>query len=390
MINGGAAATNSRNVTLALTATDVLTSVTQMRFSNTGTSFSAAEAFAPTKAWSLTSGAGTKTVYVQFKDALGNWSGSVSDTIVFDTTAPTISARTATNITSSSARITWTTNEAATSQVDYGLTTSYGSTTTLDLALVTSHSVVLTGLAPGTIYNFRVRSRDAAGNESVSANSTFTTVAGSDTIAPSVSMSAPAAGSPVGGTVNVSAAASDNVGVAGVQFLLDGNVLGAEDYDFALQRVVGYDDGFERPPYAGRARTRCRDQHHDVGCDQCHGRQPGTHRHGGHQRRGGLDEQHLGHSVTVGERCGDVGDADAVLQYRERVFGGRGLCGDEDVDADERRRQQDGLCPVHGCGRQLVRTRHRHHRARYHGAEHIRCQYDQSHQHVSQYLVDDR
>src|SRR5207344_3214875 len=68
VINGGAAATNSRNVTLTLSATDALSSVTQMRFSNTGTSFSAAETYAPTKAWTLTTGAGTKTVYVQFKD----------------------------------------------------------------------------------------------------------------------------------------------------------------------------------------------------------------------------------------------------------------------------------------------------------------------------------
>ncbi len=96
-----------------------------MRFSNTGTSFSAAEAYASTKTWTLSSGAGTKTVYVQFKDAAGNWSTSVTDTIVLDTTAPTISGRTATNITGSSAQITWTTNEAATSQVEYGLTTSY-------------------------------------------------------------------------------------------------------------------------------------------------------------------------------------------------------------------------------------------------------------------------
>ena len=53
VINGGAAATNSRNVTLTLSATDALSGVTQMRFSNTGTSFSAAEAYAPTKAWTL-------------------------------------------------------------------------------------------------------------------------------------------------------------------------------------------------------------------------------------------------------------------------------------------------------------------------------------------------
>src|SRR5262245_28655495 len=98
-INGGAAATNKTGVTLSLTATDAVTSVTQMRFSNNGTSFSAAEAFAPTKAWTLTTGAGTKTVYVQFRDAAGNWSTAATDTIVLDTTAPTISARSATNIT---------------------------------------------------------------------------------------------------------------------------------------------------------------------------------------------------------------------------------------------------------------------------------------------------
>ena len=42
-------------------------------------------------------------------------------------------------------------------------------------------------------------------------------------------MTAPAAGATVSGTVTVSASASDNVGVAGVQFLLDGASLGAED-----------------------------------------------------------------------------------------------------------------------------------------------------------------
>ena len=49
-----------------------------------------------------------------------------------------------------------------------------------------------------------------------------------DTTAPSVSLTAPSAGS-VSGAITVSATASDNVGVAGVQFLLDGVNLGAED-----------------------------------------------------------------------------------------------------------------------------------------------------------------
>jgi hypothetical protein len=42
-------------------------------------------------------------------------------------------------------------------------------------------------------------------------------------------MSAPANGATVSGTITVSATASDNVGVVGVQFLLDGANLGAED-----------------------------------------------------------------------------------------------------------------------------------------------------------------
>ena len=203
-----------------------------MRFSNTGTgAFSTAEPFATTKAWTLSNGAGTKTVFVQFMDSAGNWStAAISDTIVLDTTAPTISGRTASNITGSSATITWTTNEAATSRVEYGLTTSYGSSTALDPTLVTAHSVTITGLAPSTTYNWRVRSMDAAGNETVSANSTFATAAVSDTTVPTVTWSGPPANSILLGTVTLTATASDNVAVGGVQFLLDGNtLLGTED-----------------------------------------------------------------------------------------------------------------------------------------------------------------
>src|SRR6266699_5893700 len=50
-----------------------------------------------------------------------------------------------------------------------------------------------------------------------------------DSTPPTVSITAPANGATVSGTISVSADASDNVGVAGVQFLLDGAALGAED-----------------------------------------------------------------------------------------------------------------------------------------------------------------
>jgi hypothetical protein len=50
----------------------------------------------------------------------------------------------------------------------------------------------------------------------------------SDTTPPTVSIAAPTAGATVAGTVTVTATATDNVGVVGVQFQLDGASLGAE------------------------------------------------------------------------------------------------------------------------------------------------------------------
>src|SRR5439155_7944541 len=50
-----------------------------------------------------------------------------------------------------------------------------------------------------------------------------------DTVPPTVSITAPAGGTTLFGAATVSSAASDNVGVAGVQFKLDGANLGAED-----------------------------------------------------------------------------------------------------------------------------------------------------------------
>jgi hypothetical protein len=92
-----------------------------------------------------------------------------------DTTPPVISEITSSVISDNSAIISWTTNEPSSSQVEYGKTTSYGSTTALDEALVISHSVSLTGLNNYTSYHFKVKSKDATGNEVISENYTFYT-----------------------------------------------------------------------------------------------------------------------------------------------------------------------------------------------------------------------
>ena len=98
-------------------------------------------------------------------------------TVTADLTAPVISAVAAGNLSASGALITWTTNESATSQVDYGTTIAYGSSTTLDATLLTSHGPALSGLSPSTVYHFRVRSSDGAGNGATSGDGTFTTSA---------------------------------------------------------------------------------------------------------------------------------------------------------------------------------------------------------------------
>jgi uncharacterized lipoprotein YddW (UPF0748 family) len=91
-----------------------------------------------------------------------------------DGTPPTISNVSSGNVTDSSARITWSTNEAASSVVEFGPTVSYGFTAS-DSSLVISHVMDLSGLTPSTPYHFRVKSSDAGGNQAVSGDYTFTT-----------------------------------------------------------------------------------------------------------------------------------------------------------------------------------------------------------------------
>jgi hypothetical protein len=112
-------------------------------------------------------------------DEFGNT--ATSDDLAFqtpvppDTVSPTISGTQATDITTTSATIVWTTNEPASSQVEYGVTSGYGSSTTLTPALVTAHSQAMSGLQPSTLYYLRVTSRDAAGNVATSTGFSFRT-----------------------------------------------------------------------------------------------------------------------------------------------------------------------------------------------------------------------
>jgi Domain of unknown function (DUF4082)/Bacterial Ig-like domain/Bacterial Ig domain/Purple acid Phosphatase, N-terminal domain len=87
-----------------------------------------------------------------------------------DTTPPSISAVAATANVNGTATVTWTTNEASDSRVDYGTDPANLGQSASSPSSVTSHGVQLTDLTPGATYHFRVRSADAAGNASTSPN----------------------------------------------------------------------------------------------------------------------------------------------------------------------------------------------------------------------------
>ena len=92
-----------------------------------------------------------------------------------------------------------------------------------------SHAATIAGLANGGSYAFYIRCADGTNNATMNDYVVEFAVAMPDAIPPTVTLSAPANGAAVSGTVTVSATASDNVGVVGVQFLLNGTPLGAED-----------------------------------------------------------------------------------------------------------------------------------------------------------------
>ena len=89
---------------------------------------------------------------------------------------PEISEVKASAITDRGATISWSLNEVATGQVEYGETRTYGLFSKKEPSLqYTAHTQLLSGLSAGTLYHYRVHSTNGAGGESISGDYTFTT-----------------------------------------------------------------------------------------------------------------------------------------------------------------------------------------------------------------------
>ncbi len=160
--------------------------------------------------------------------ALSGCAGVVSQTST-GTSDPTgnlsISNIQASGATNSSVQLSWATSEPATSAVDYGTTSAYGATTPVSSTMATAHQMSLSGLAQGTTYHFRVRSTSGS-DSAASSDQTFAT--SGNNAPPSVQVTSPAAGATLSGKVNLTAVASDNGSVKGVQFRIDGNNVGPD------------------------------------------------------------------------------------------------------------------------------------------------------------------
>ena len=158
-------------------------------------------------------------------DALGNLGVSGDMTLLIpDTQAPT-TPPSFTATTASATRI----NLAWGASTDNGTVAGYRLyRNSVLITTRTTRSYADSVLQPSTLYSYAVEAYDTAGNTSGQATVSATTLA--DTTLPTVSLSAPRSGSTVSGAgVTISATASDNVAVAGVQFAVDGVPVGAED-----------------------------------------------------------------------------------------------------------------------------------------------------------------
>ncbi len=76
-------------VSLTLSAYSRNSSVDKMQLRNDDASWGTWESFASYKSWTLSTGQGTKTVYVRYQDHAGNLSEVYSDTVILDSVAPT-------------------------------------------------------------------------------------------------------------------------------------------------------------------------------------------------------------------------------------------------------------------------------------------------------------
>jgi hypothetical protein len=227
-------------------ASDVLSSISSVAVSIyngalywSGATFNSASqiwlAATGTTTWEYTftpSSDGDYTLYSRATDGANNTLVSSATNFTYDATLPIFSTSEGNTPGSDSATITWTTDEAASSQIEYGINNSYGNTTseTDTSPRVTNHSVVLSNLQSCVTYHYRAISKDTAGNTLTGNDRTFTTTGctGSSTIEEEVADTVTKAS---GGEVDLQESGSSKI-----KLTIPAN-FSSSDADFQIKRL---------------------------------------------------------------------------------------------------------------------------------------------------------
>jgi hypothetical protein len=233
----GTTYTTAQTVTITASASDNV-GVTKVEFYDGGV-LKATDAASPyTYAWPISSSNnGTHSWTSKAYDAAGNVSTSsaVSLTVniaAADTTPPTVSISSPASGSTYTLAQTVTISASASDNVGVTKVEFYdgGVLKATDTSPTYSYAWTFTSANNGT-HSWTAKAYDAAGNVSTSSAVSLTVnIAAADATPPSVSISSPASGTTytAAGTVTITAAASDNVGVAKVEFY-DGTTLMATD-----------------------------------------------------------------------------------------------------------------------------------------------------------------
>src|SRR5207244_1574269 len=188
--------------------------------------------------WNTTTASnGSHTLSAVARDAAGNTTTSAAVTVTVNNAPPPDSTPPTVSITSpaTGATVSGTITDTATASDNVGVVGVQYKLDGVNLGAEDTASPYSTNwnttTASSGSHTLTAVARDAAGNRTTSSPVTVTVsdAPPADTTPPTVSISSPATGSSVSGTITISAAASDNVGVVGLQFKLDGVNLGGED-----------------------------------------------------------------------------------------------------------------------------------------------------------------
>lgn len=232
----GGGSTVSGTIAVTASATDA-GGVAAVQFKVDGVNVGAEDTAAPySVVWNTTGVAnGSHTVVAIARDAAGNSATSESVTVSVandqgspeDKTAPSVSV----TAPGANATLSGTVPVTAAAFDNVGIAGVQFKVDGADLGAedpTTPYSVQWnTNNASNGIHTIVAVARDAAGNSATSTEVIVTVK--NDLASPSVSITSPAAGATLSGTVSVTANASDDLGVSGVQFRVDGVNLGAED-----------------------------------------------------------------------------------------------------------------------------------------------------------------